>query len=172
VTPLGAGPEATLETVRQLLHNPPGPHTSPSAVEQWHHDIDQLIIATINTPPHGGQRANHSSGVSVPSVAHLRTPTVPHMPSVACAPTTPHAPTTSLAMADLWAKLEPCRSGDDDRVTIEPHRERHCNLDGDFGVMNTTPMSQAARTPTSSRSRGVCMVFAPHLYMVVQPRKF
>jgi hypothetical protein len=33
VTPLGAGPEATLEAVRQLLHNPPGLHASPSAVE-------------------------------------------------------------------------------------------------------------------------------------------
>jgi hypothetical protein len=36
VTPPGAGPEAT----RQLLHNPPGPHASPSVAEQWRHNAD------------------------------------------------------------------------------------------------------------------------------------
>jgi hypothetical protein len=56
VPPPGVGPKATLEVVRQLLHNPLGPHASPSAAEQWHHDVDQLIIATINTSPHGGGR--------------------------------------------------------------------------------------------------------------------
>jgi hypothetical protein len=32
--PLGAGPEAMLEVVRQLLHNPPDSHASPSVAEQ------------------------------------------------------------------------------------------------------------------------------------------
>jgi hypothetical protein len=54
--PSGAGPEATLEVARQLLHNPLGPCALPSAIEQWRHDVDQLIIAAINTPPHGGGR--------------------------------------------------------------------------------------------------------------------
>jgi hypothetical protein len=36
----GVGPEATVEAMRQLLHNPPGLHASPSAVEQWRHDVD------------------------------------------------------------------------------------------------------------------------------------
>jgi hypothetical protein len=34
VTPPGAGPEVTLEAARVLLHNPLGPHASPSTVEQ------------------------------------------------------------------------------------------------------------------------------------------
>jgi hypothetical protein len=52
--PPGASPVAMLEAVGQLLHNPPSPRASPSAIEQWHHDIDQLIVAAINTSPRGG----------------------------------------------------------------------------------------------------------------------
>jgi hypothetical protein len=48
VTPPGAGPKATLEAAGQLLHNPLGWHASPSAVEQWHDDVFQLVIAAIN----------------------------------------------------------------------------------------------------------------------------
>jgi hypothetical protein len=55
MTPPGVGPEATLKVVCQLLHNPPGLHASPSAAEQWCHDVDQLIVTAMNTPPHGGQ---------------------------------------------------------------------------------------------------------------------
>jgi hypothetical protein len=51
---LGLSPKATLEAACQLLHDPPGPHASPLAAEQWRHDVDQLIIAAINTLPHGG----------------------------------------------------------------------------------------------------------------------
>jgi hypothetical protein len=29
---------------------------SPLAVEQWHHDVDQLVIATIDTPHREGRR--------------------------------------------------------------------------------------------------------------------
>jgi hypothetical protein len=47
--------EATLVVTHQLLNNPLLPHASPSAVEQWCHDVDQLIIAAINTPLHGGR---------------------------------------------------------------------------------------------------------------------
>jgi hypothetical protein len=39
----------TLTTAHRLLNNPPSVHTSPSAVEQWRHDVNQLIVATINT---------------------------------------------------------------------------------------------------------------------------
>jgi hypothetical protein len=56
--PPGASPEATLKEARQLLHNPPGSHASPSAAKQWSHDVDQLIVAAINTLPHGGRQAN------------------------------------------------------------------------------------------------------------------
>jgi hypothetical protein len=54
VTPPGAGPGATLVAAHQLLCNPPSAHTSLSAVEQWHHEIDQLVVTAINTTPHGG----------------------------------------------------------------------------------------------------------------------
>jgi hypothetical protein len=43
-------------------------------------------------------------------------------------------------MADLRAELKQHRSGEDDRITIERHRERLRNLDGDFNVVNTTPV--------------------------------
>jgi hypothetical protein len=52
--PPGAGPEATLEAACQLLNNPLGPHASPSAAEQWRHDINWLVVIAINVPPHGG----------------------------------------------------------------------------------------------------------------------
>jgi hypothetical protein len=54
VSPASAGLEATLEVVHQLLHNPLGLHASPLVVEQWRHDVDQLVIAAINTPPQAG----------------------------------------------------------------------------------------------------------------------
>jgi hypothetical protein len=43
-----------LEAVHSLLRNPPGTGASPSIAEQWHHDIDQLIVVAINTPLHKG----------------------------------------------------------------------------------------------------------------------
>jgi hypothetical protein len=46
--------EAMMHAVHQLRNNPPPSGASPSAVEQWCHDIDQLIIVAINTPPLGG----------------------------------------------------------------------------------------------------------------------
>jgi hypothetical protein len=95
VMPLGAGPEAMLEAARQLLHNPPGLHASPSTAEQWRHDVDQLIVAAINMPPRREQQVNHPGGAPVPSVAHSHSLTAPHAPS------TPRAPTTSLTMVDL-----------------------------------------------------------------------
>jgi hypothetical protein len=72
VPPPGAGPEATLEVVRQLLDNPIGAHASPSTVEQWHHDVDQLVVTAINTPSHGGRKVSHLGGAPVLSVTHLR----------------------------------------------------------------------------------------------------
>jgi hypothetical protein len=73
-------------------------------------------------------------------------------------------------MADLRAKLERRLSGEDGCITIERQWERRRNLDGDFGAVDTTPVRQDARTPTSSvGSGGGCMALAPHLHMVVWP---
>jgi hypothetical protein len=75
----------------------------------------------------------------------------------------PRMPVASLTTADLRAELECRRSREDGCITIERHRERHHNLDGDFGASNATPVGQAARTPTSLGSGGGCMTLAPHL---------
>jgi hypothetical protein len=67
---------------------PPGPHASPSAAEQWRYDVDQLIVTAINTPPHGGRRANHSGGRHEPSAAHSCMPTDTRAPLTTRAPMT------------------------------------------------------------------------------------
>jgi hypothetical protein len=170
--PPSSGLKGMLEAADALLHNTLGTHASPSATGQWRHDIDQLFVAAINTLPHRGRWANHSSGVPELTVAHSRTLMAARVPSVARAPTEPHAPVASLATADLWDKLERRRSGEDGCITIKRHWERRRNLDGDFSAANTTPVRQATHTPISSRSGGGCMVLAPHLQMAVWPRKF
>jgi hypothetical protein len=65
--------EATLAAAHRLLNNPPSVHASRSAMEQWHHNVDQLIIATINTPHQGGGRQE-------PSATHSRSPSAACMP--------------------------------------------------------------------------------------------
>jgi hypothetical protein len=52
VTPSpGASPEATLVTACALLNNLPDTEASPEVAEQWHINVDQLIVAAINSPP-------------------------------------------------------------------------------------------------------------------------
>jgi hypothetical protein len=46
-----AAVEATLVAAHQLLNNPPPSHALLSVVEQWCHNVDQLMVATINTQP-------------------------------------------------------------------------------------------------------------------------
>jgi hypothetical protein len=164
VLPLGASPKATLEVVRQLLHNPPGSHASPSATEQWRHDVDQLIVNAINTLPHGGVQVNRLHRMLEPSVAHSRSPaTHSHPPS---APRMSSMLVASLATVDLRAELEHQHSGEDGRITIERQWERHGyqgrNLNGDFDAVDTTPMRQAARPPTPPTGSGVVARHLPH----------
>jgi hypothetical protein len=52
--PAVVGPDIVLLAAHQLFNNPPPVGASPSVAEQWRHDVDQLIIATINTPHRGG----------------------------------------------------------------------------------------------------------------------
>jgi hypothetical protein len=167
VTPPGAGPEGMLQAARELLRNPPGPSAPPLAVEQWRHDVNQLIITANNMPSHGGRRANHSGGAPAPSAVHSHTPTIARAPSAVRTPSV-----VSHAIASLRVELERHRSGEDNSFTIERCRERRRNLDGDFSAANATPGGQAARTPTSPRSRGGCMALSPQLQIVVWPRKF
>jgi hypothetical protein len=55
-SPAALGPDAALLAAHQLLNNPPPAGASPSADEQWHHDVDQLVIVAINTPHRDGRR--------------------------------------------------------------------------------------------------------------------
>jgi hypothetical protein len=48
-----------------LLNNPPSAHASSSVAKQWRHDVDQLVVAAINTPHHEG-------GQQEPAAAHSR----------------------------------------------------------------------------------------------------
>jgi hypothetical protein len=76
--PAVVGPDVALLAVRQLLNNPPLAGASPSAAEQWRHDVDQLIIAAINMPHREGQCQPFAQQSCFSSVA--RTPSVAQVP--------------------------------------------------------------------------------------------
>jgi hypothetical protein len=137
VAPPGVSPEGMLETVC-APPQPSGPGRFTIDCGTGCHDVNQLIVTTINTPLHCEQRANHSSGTPEPSTVHSRTPMIARTPSAVSTPMVPRAPMTSCTTADLRAELEHRRSGEDGRITIERHRERHHNLNCDFGTTNTT----------------------------------
>jgi hypothetical protein len=170
--PPAAGVEATLVASWQLLNNPPSAHASPSATEQWLHDVDQLVVAAINTPHHEGGRQE-------PTIAHSCSPlAVRAPPSVRVPPQTRVLP--SIATTDLRDELiRRCR-GEDSRITIEHHRKRHRNIEGrnlerDFESLAPAREASAAcvMRPTSSpASSGGCMTLAQHLWMVIWPHKF
>jgi hypothetical protein len=73
--PVAVGPDAALLVACQLLNSPPPVEASPSTAEQWCHDVDQLIITTINTPHREGrcqpsaQQSHFLSALRMPSVA-------------------------------------------------------------------------------------------------------
>jgi hypothetical protein len=146
--PVG-GVEATLVTAHQLLNNPPSAHASPSAVEQWRRDVDQLIIAAINTPHHEGGRQE-------PTTAHSCSP------SAVCAPPSARVlhqsrVLPSIVTGDLRDELICRRRGEDSHTTIECHRERRHNIEGrilerDFESLGPAPEAPATRAihPPSS----------------------
>jgi hypothetical protein len=55
-------------------------------------------------------------------------------------------------MTDLRVELEHRCVGEDDRVTIERHRERLPNLEGDYGTSVAAPIACATHTPISPRA--------------------
>jgi hypothetical protein len=157
-----AGIEATLVTDHWLLNNTPSVHASPSAAEQWHHDVNQLIIAAINTPYHEGGRQG-------PAAAHS------HSPLTARASPSDHVPhqarilPTSTA-TNLHDELIRRRRGNDSRITIERHHERHrniedCNLKRDFESLTLAreaPAARAMRPPSSPAGSGGGGVWCLH----------
>jgi hypothetical protein len=124
-----AATKATLLAAHQLLNNPPLSHTSPSAAEQWHHDIDQLIVTAINMPLHRGRQQ--------PLATHSCTPTVE------CAPMTPQA--TSVARKPPVVH------------TRWPHHmyQRQASLRPTSGPCSTTVVIlKIAASPSSVSTRG------------------
>jgi hypothetical protein len=169
--PAAVGPDAALLAACQLLNNPPPIGTSPSAAKQWRHDVDQLVIASINKPHHDGRRqpstqqSHFSSAARAPSVAQAGArPSAQH-----------RAPMASYQMTDLREEITRRRGGEDSRTTIERNRERHrdiegCNLERDFDLHAPAGARQVAHAPLPPSSPGVSgggMVLAPHLHMVV-----
>jgi hypothetical protein len=120
-----AGADATLLAARQLLNNPPPSGASPSAAEEWHRNVDQLVVAAINTPLHERRcqpsaQYSHNPTTHAPSAA--RAPPVEHAPPIGpdARQTTRHrAPMASYATADLRAEINHRHGGEDGRVTIE-----------------------------------------------------
>jgi hypothetical protein len=119
------GLDAMLLAVHQLLNNLSPTEASPSTAEQWRHDIDQLITATINTPHHERRRQ--------PSAQQSRFPTVARVPSMAQAPPVlpgarpPAQHCVSMASyqtMDLREEINRRRGGKDNRTTIKRNRER------------------------------------------------
>jgi hypothetical protein len=78
-----AGADAVLLAARQLLNNPPPTGASPSAAEEWRHNVDQLVVAAINMSLHERR--------CQPSVQHSHT-TAAHAPSAARASPVKRAP--------------------------------------------------------------------------------
>jgi hypothetical protein len=83
--PLALDVGATLATAHRLLNNPLSAHASPSSTEQWSHDVDQLIITTINTPHHEGGRHEPSASHSGPSSVERAPPSTCVLPSITMA---------------------------------------------------------------------------------------
>jgi hypothetical protein len=65
--PIAVGLDVVLLAERQLLNNPPLTGASPSVAEQWHHDVDQLIVTAINMPHREGRRQPSAQQSRFPS---------------------------------------------------------------------------------------------------------
>jgi hypothetical protein len=114
-----AGADATLLAARQLLNNPPPSGASPSAAEEWRRNVDQLVIAAINTalPERRCQpSARHSHATAAHAASIARVPPVEHAPPVgpdACQTARHRAPMANYATADLRAEINRRRGGED-----------------------------------------------------------
>jgi hypothetical protein len=92
--PVAVGLDTVLLAARQLLNNPPPPRVSPSAAEQWRHDVNQLVIAAINTP--------HREGWCQPSPQQSHFLSAAHAPSVVRRPRGCHVRTHRCITAHRW----------------------------------------------------------------------
>jgi hypothetical protein len=122
--PAAVGPDAMLLAARQLLNNPPPAEASPSAAEQWRHDVDQLVITAINMPHREGrcqpsvQQSCFSSAARTPSMAQVPLGVPGVRPSAQH-----HAPMATYRTTDLREEINRRRGGEDSRTTIEHNCE-------------------------------------------------
>jgi hypothetical protein len=65
--PIAVGLDVVLLAEHQLLNIPPPTGASPSVAEQWHHDVDQLIVVAINMPHREGWRQPSAQQSRFPS---------------------------------------------------------------------------------------------------------
>jgi hypothetical protein len=72
--PVAVGLDVALLAARQLLNNPPSVGASPSAAEQWRHNVDQLVITAINTTHREGRCQPYAQQSCFPLA--VRTPSV------------------------------------------------------------------------------------------------
>jgi hypothetical protein len=135
--------EAMMHVVHQLLNNPRPLGASLLVVEQWRHDIDQLIITAINTPPLGENHQPPEGHACTPTppqapwaprvsfavrlLSTARPPSMARAPSATCTSSGPWVPVTSIATGDLRDEFH-CHKGENSRVSIERRRERRRNI--------------------------------------------
>jgi hypothetical protein len=139
--PPAEGVEATLVAAHRLLNDPPSAHASPSAAEQWHHDVNQLIVAAINTPHHEGGRQK-SAAVHSCSPSATRAPPSAHVPHQARV-------LPSIETGDLHDELIRRRQGKYSHITIEHHRERCLNIEGHNLERDFESLAPAQEAPTA-----------------------
>jgi hypothetical protein len=178
--PTAAGLNATLLAARQLLNYPPPSRASPSATEQWRHDVDLLIVVTINSPHHERQREPSAQQLHFPS--SVRVPSVAQAPLVLSSARPPAQHRTLMKcymMTDLREEINHRRGGEDSCTTIECHHKRRrdtegCNLEKGFDLHALVGGRQVthAPLPLTPREFGGCMALAPHLCMLVWPHMF
>jgi hypothetical protein len=148
VTPPRVGPEAMLEVARPLLHNPPGPADFT---------IDNRAVVSRRWPachPYYQHNAPQRLAGEPPqhgANAIYNTLTLTEGSTRAFSTT---RTSRKSRYGGFAGRTQPC--------------SKDHSLDGEFGVADTTPVRQAARTPTTlTGSRGGCMVLAPYHCMVV-----
>jgi hypothetical protein len=125
--PAVVGPNTALLAARQLLNNPPPARASPSAAEQWHHDVDQLVITAINTPHRDGRRQPSAQQSRFPSAAQH------------------HASMASYQTSDLREEINHRCGGEDSHTTIERNHERRRDIEGRTSRETSTCMHQWVR---------------------------
>jgi hypothetical protein len=154
-----AGADATLLAARQLLNNPPPSGASPSAVEEWRRNVDQLVVATINTPLHERRcqpSAQHSHNPAAHAPSAARAPPVERAPPVGpdvCQTTRHRALMASYATADLRAEINRHCGGEDGRVTIEYRRKRRWDIEGRNLEKDFDSHAPSRRSPSAREAK-------------------